>query len=80
MPGYWDSPDHRQGLSQGSKKAVTMEKILVRFNESDYEIDHNYSFRHYTIADAKRKRAIRLTCYGDYCFPEKMAIPRKQFF
>ena len=37
-----------------------MDKIHVRFNESDYAIYHNYCQRYYTILDEKRKLSIRL--------------------
>lgn len=37
-----------------------MDKIRVRFNESDYAIYHNYCQRYYTILDEKRKRSIWL--------------------
>lgn len=37
-----------------------MEKIWVQFNESDYQIYHNYCLRYYTINDATRKRSIHL--------------------
>lgn len=37
-----------------------MEKIQVQFNESDYEIYHNYCQRYYSILDAGKKQSIRL--------------------
>lgn len=37
-----------------------MEKIWVQFNESDYQIYHNYCLRYYTINDTTRKRSIHL--------------------
>lgn len=37
-----------------------MEKIWIQFNESDYQIYHNYCLRYYTIHDTSRKRSIHL--------------------
>ena len=37
-----------------------MEKIWVQFNESDYQIYHNYCLRYYTINNTTRKRSIHL--------------------
>jgi len=37
-----------------------MEKIGIRFKESDYQIYHNYCLRYYTIYDTTRKRSIQL--------------------
>ncbi|MDO9325670.1 MAG: hypothetical protein Q7T80_12025, partial [Methanoregula sp.] len=37
-----------------------MEKIWIQFNESDYQIYHNYCLRYYTVFDTTRKRSIHL--------------------
>ena len=38
----------------------SMEKIGIRFKESDYQMYHNYCLRYYTIYDTTRKRSIHL--------------------
>jgi hypothetical protein len=45
---------------QHGAQRITMEKIWIQFNESDYQVYNDYCHRYYSILEAPRKRAIHL--------------------